>query len=257
MHVIGSIAQGSHGAPSFLSTSFTAYGIFTSLLMIGAYVLMGNHIPVKSRVLRGEIYILLFWASDYLSQILGTFGAESAVLNSEALSITTIIFDTIGYAVMGVFLGLLLDFKTDRVARKCSGKRLTLACIISAIVFAGLAFGLEMLFGSINHEFFGYVAFGISEEEKISFYVVFYLCQAFSGLLFPIFYRLTEYNSEHTRKWIRFASVYGLMLWAPIVLIVIFFGVSVLPTVVFTIILVAAIYLDSVVFDYILTKRIK
>lgn len=74
-----------------------------------------------------------------------------------------------------------------------------------------------------------------------------------NALFFPIFYRLTEYNSEHTRKWIHFASVYGVMLWAPIVLIVIFFGVPVLPTIVFTIILVAAIYLDSAVFDYILT----
>lgn len=252
MHVIASMVQGSHGSPSFLTIPFIVYGIFTSFLLIGAYILMGYRIPIKNRVMRGVIYILLFWVSDYLSQILGTFGAESSVLNSEAFSVTTIIFDTIGYAVTGIFLGLLLDTKTERVARKCSGKRLILACVSSAIVFAGLTFMLEMIFGSINHELFGYIAFGIREEEKISYYVVFYLCQAFSGLLFPIFYRLTEYNSEHARKWIHFASVYGLMLWAPIVLIVIFFGTPVLPTIVFTMILVAAIYVDSAIFDYIL-----
>ena len=42
------------------------------------------------------------------------------------------------------------------------------------------------------------------------------------------------------------------MLWATIVLIVIFFGVPVLSTVVFTVLLVAAIYVDSAVFAYIL-----
>jgi MFS family permease len=255
LHALSGIVQGVHGAPSFLTPSFAAFGILSSLLLIGAYLLMGYRIPVKSRVLRGVIFILLFWASDYLSQILGTFGAKSSILNAQAFSITTIFFDTVGYFVTGIFMGLLLDIKTEEVALECSDKKLILACIASMFLFAGIAFSLELILGSINHDLLGYVAFGIREEEKISYYVVFYLFQAFSGLLFPIFYRLTEYNSEHFRKWLWFANVYGLMLWAPIVLIVIFFGVPVLPTIAFTIILLSAIYADSAVFAHILRQQ--
>lgn len=93
-----------------------------------------------------------------------------------------------------------------------------------------------------------YAAFGVNPRDIIPFYVVFYLFQMFSGLLFPVFYRLTEFNSDHNRKWLRFASVYGCMLWSPIVIIVAFFGVALPVTLIFAGIMLLSIYIDTFIF---------
>ena len=257
MHVLGSILEGSHGSPSFLTPGFIIYGIISSFLLIGAYILLGQLIPVKNRVLKGIFFVFLFWVSDYISQIVGILGAESSVLNADALSFTTVIFDSVGYFIAGIFMGLLLDFNKCSGYQTCSNRNLLAACVISMVTFPAIIFILEMAVGYYRNDLLSYAVFGISEQEKISYYIIFYLCQTFSGFIFPIFFRLTEYNSKHKRKWLWFASVYGWMLWAPIVMIVTFFGVPVLPTILFTFILVLAIYIDCIIFNLLLVKNKK
>ena len=255
MHVLADVAKGSHGAPSFLTPAFVVFGAASSLLLIGAYLLLGPHMPVKNKLLRALLFILLFWSSDYLSQILGALGGDSPVLQTSAFSFSTILFDSLGYLITGIFMGLLLDFKETAVCRKCESKKLLAACLASMLLFPALVFILEMAAGGMQSELYCYRAFGISEHSVLPFYIVFYACLAFSGLLFPLFYRVTEYNSAHAKKWRRFAGVYGWMLWAPIVLIVIFFGIPALPTIVFTLTMVFSIYVDCFVFDKLMAEK--
>lgn len=249
MHILGDIGKGDqHGPPSFLTTGFILFGVLTALLMVGAYIMLGNLIPIRNRIGRGILFVLLFWASAYLAQVVGVLGGESQVLHSSAFSLRTILFDSAGYLITGVFMGLLLDFGQEGSCRPCNRKRLAAASAASMLLFPAVIFVLEMGAGLINRELLGHVAFGIVEEDMISYYVVFYLCLAFSGFLLPAFYRLTAYNSSHKRNDLWFAGIYGWMLWLPIVLIVIFFGTPVAPTLLFSGIMLFSIYIDCVLF---------
>lgn len=76
-------------------------------------------------------------------------------------------------------------------------------------------------------------AFNIS---IVIFDVVFYGCLAITGVLLPIFYRLTEYNDAKTFSSKRFGIIYSLCIWAPVVVIVIAFGASISTTFLYVIV---------------------
>ena len=255
VRVVASILQGEHGAPSFVTPAFSAYALFTQLLLLGAYILIGYQIPVKNKIVKGLIFTLLFWASDYMAQILGMFGAESAILSEDALSYRTIIMDSIGYFIGGILMGALLTFKTLERKRECSRKWFLVSVLVSMLVFPGSMFIMELLVGKINPDFTCHAAFVVDRKDIIPFYMVFYLFQAISGFLFPVFYRYTEFNSSHNRRWLRFASVYGFMLWTPVVIIVAFFGVALPVTLVFAGIMLLSIYMDTFIFVKIIEKK--
>lgn len=255
VRMLASILQGQHGAPSFVTPAFSAYALLTQLLLLGAYILIGYQIPVKNKILRGLIFTLLFWASDYMAQILGMFGAKSGILSEDALSFNTILMDSIGYFIGGILMGALLSFKEAGPKRDCIRKQFLISSVVSMFVFSGVLFALEMLIGKINPEFMCYAAFAVNRKNIISFYIVFYIFQAISGLLFPVFYRYTEFNSSYNRRWLRFASVYGFMLWSPVAIIVAFFGVALPVTLVFAGIMLLCIYIDTFIFAKIIEMK--
>ena len=248
IRVLASILQGVHGKPSFVTPEFSAYSLMVQLLLLGAYIILGNQIPVKNKIGKGLLFILLYWASDYMAQILGMFGAPSAVIQEEAMSLKTILLDSIGYLFGGILMGVLLTFKEQTPKRECNRKRFFMSAFVSMITFPTVLFALEMIIGKINAEYMCYAAFGVDAGDIIPFYIVFYGFQAFSGFLFSVFYRFTEFNSTHDRRWLRFASVYGCMLWSPIVIIVAFFGVALPVTLVYAGIMLLSIYIDTFIF---------
>ncbi|MDO5575300.1 MAG: hypothetical protein Q4G60_15120 [bacterium] len=248
MKVMRSIAQGEHGRPDFVTTEFAIYGIIMKLLLVAAYMILGSRMPIKNRILKGLSFAAFFWAADYIPQVLGMCGAYSPVLNPEAVIPSTIIIDSIGYIATGILLGAIITTQNHQDKRDCPRKKFLSAIAASMIIFPVVLFVLEMIVGRINPACSCIGAFGISEEETVSFYIVFYLFQAVSGLVFPIFYRCTEYNAQHEKRWLVFANVHSLMLWTPIVAIMPFFGIPVAPTIVFAVIMLIALYIDTYVF---------
>lgn len=253
VRMLASVISGEHGAPSFVTPIFNLFGSCTQILLLLAYILIGYQMPIKSKILKGITFMALFWASDYLPQILGTFGGTSAVLNENAMSLKTILLDSVGYLLDGIVIGLFLTFRKADPKRVCNKKYYIIACIISMIIFPVVLSACEMIVGEIDKNLLTANAFAIQKDEILSFYLIFYFFQAVSGLLFPVFYRLTEYNRKQ-RSWFRFASVYGWMLWTPIVLIVMFFGINALSTMVYAFIMLIAIYIDVFVFAKIMDK---
>ena len=254
IRIIGGIIRGEHGAPSFATVGFQIFGFVTSLLLVVAYLLIGYKIPIKNKALRGLTFMMFFWISSYLSQILGIMGADSPYMSSDAVSISTILSDSIGYIFSGIFLGLLLTIKESERIKPCKPVRLIISSVVSSITFTAVMLILEVLIGLINPDFVCSSAFGINENETTKFYIIFYIFQAISGFIFPIFYRSTEYNSK-VPKWVRFASVYGWMLWTPIVIIVAFFGVSLPATIAFAVIMLIAVYTDTYAYTRILKQE--
>lgn len=253
--VLGSIINGVHGAPSFVTPAFQVFAVVTNILFIGSYVLLEKYIPTKNKILRGLFFILLFWSSDYISQILGMSGAASPIISADALSVPTIIIDSINYAFSGVVMGLLLSSSKTTQKLECGKKQFAAALRVSMLAFPCIQLALEMLAGLINPQFSCASAFAINGADKLNFYIVFYLFQAISGLIIPIFYRCSEFNSLKSKQWLRFASIYGFMLWTPVVLIMVFFGAAITVTVVFAVNMLIAIYADTYIFAKIMNQK--
>ena len=192
--------------------------------------------------------MLLFWASDYMSQILGMLGGHSPIMDPDAVSFSTLLMDSVGYLIKAILLGLLLSSDTTLPKRVLSGKDFLRAALSSMAIFPMILFILEMTLGMINPQLLSVSSFQIRKEETISFYLVFYLFQAISGFLFAVFYRYSEFNSGHKQKWLVFASTYGWLLWTPVVMIMPFFGIGFAGSLCFALIMLLAIYLDTFLF---------
>ncbi len=246
--VVEGILRGEHKAPSFVTEQLAVYSVIMTILMIIAYLILGNCIPAKSRIVKGLLFVFFFWIADYLPQILGMSGGYSPIISPDAMSFRTILIDSIGYIKTGLLLGAILAVESHQEKKDCRRKRFFLAIIYSMIFFPAIMFVLEMLIGFMNPEMTCVASFGISSEETICFYIVFYLFQAVSGIFFVLFYRYTEYNTELKHRWLIFATVHGWMLWTPVVGIMPFFGVAVAPTIVFALIMLVALYADTYIF---------
>ena len=253
--VLRGIFQGVHGAPSFVTPGFTIFGIFSKLLLLLAYLLLQHNIPTKNRFLKGFTFVFFFWATDYLPQILGMLGAHSPILDPVAFSVSTIAIDSICYMITALLLGLLLTSSDFNEKKACTTKSFLLACLSSFLIFPILIMIGEVIVGCFSSSMTCISCFSVPKEYVVTFYIIFYLFHGVSGLLFVLFYRFTQYNSPRSNNWFIFATIHGLMLWTPIVLIMIFFGAPTLPTLSFVLIMIIAIYIDTYIFAKILAHH--
>lgn len=252
VRVLATILDGQHGAPSFLSTDFAIYGYIAKFLRLTAFFLLSRMIPVKGRVKKGLMFYGLYWISAYIPQILGMLGGHSSVMDPEAVSFWTICADSISFLIKGLTLGFFFGAESTMEKKECSRNNYRNACLTSMIVYPLVLVVLELLAGVYSHDLFCVNVFVIDKSDYISYYIVFYLFQAVSGLLFPVVYRMTEFNNK--RSWFRFANIYGAMLFGPIVIIMMFFGIEAIPTIIWTIMMVAAIYIDTYIFTKIMNN---
>lgn len=225
--------EGVHGKPSFVSNTLFIYSFYTKLSFAIVYVLIGRLIPVKNRFFRSFIYIALIWGSNFMPQIMGLAFADGEIAQ-EAFSASIVICDSIGYLVDAIILGLIVNVTRDIRHNVCSKSSLLKTSLISMIIFPLLIIIMDTILRTINVNFGGRAAMGVSKEQAISFYIGFYSYFLVTGALLPLFYRLTLYN-DTTKPSLTFGLIYSIGIWTPIVLIMIVFGTEVLPTVIYTI----------------------
>ncbi|MDR1766069.1 MAG: hypothetical protein LBR77_08300 [Lachnospiraceae bacterium] len=109
----------------------------------------------------------------------------------------------------------------------------------SALLFPLLTMAGDGLMKAACPAFSARVALGVSEGRADMFHLVFFGCFVLTGALLPIFYRFTMYNATHipSRTW-KFALVYTFLLWTPVVMFMVAFGVDVLANVAYALMFV-------------------
>ncbi len=253
--VITGMIGGDGGAPYFVTPAFVTFGAVRELLFVLAYVILARYIPYKNRVVKGLLFVLLFWTTDYLPQIIAMLGAYSPVILPEAITFSTIAADSFGYIINGLLMGLLLSPKETVDKKSIMSSQYAKSILISAASFAGLMGILEVLISLINPAYSTRALFQIASEDTLKYYIVFYIFQAVSGGMFAVFYRFTEYNADRKLGWLRFIVIHGLMIWSPIILIMAFFGLSVSSTILYEIVMMIALSVSHVLIAMITEKR--
>lgn len=254
IHVVNSIIEGIHGKPDFVTVPFTIYCIVNKVLFAIGYLIIGYKIPIKNKLLRAFVYIMLIWLSDFMPQVLGLTGGDGKIVES-ALSLSIFIMDSLSYIIDGILLGLIFRSFPDTFTKPCRRAVLISTCTASAVIFPITVILVEQLFGAVYPACRSNIALGISEDKKIQFLIVFYSFFIVTGAVLPLFYRLTEYNSTSKTGWFKFYLVYTLCMWLPIVYIMVFFGTKVIPTLVYAVIFIIALFIITFINSRLLSRE--
>ena len=104
---VEAVIEGKKEAPAFVTGPFLIYGVCAELVVGFGYIILGYKLPVKNRVLRGFMYIMLILASSYLPNILAMLGGDGKIIE-ESLTVGIVVVDVISYALKGFVLGFLM-----------------------------------------------------------------------------------------------------------------------------------------------------
>ena len=254
IHVANSIIEGVHGKPDFVTVPFTVYCIVNKVLFAIGYLIIGYKIPIKNKLLRAVVYIMLIWLSDFMPQVLGLIGGDGKIVEN-ALSVSIFIMDSLSYIIDGIVLGLIFTSFPDTFAKPCRRTVLISTCAASAVIFPITVILVEQLFGALYPACRSNIALGISEDKKMQFLIIFYSFFIVTGAVLPLFYRLTEYNSSSKKGWFKFYLVYTLCMWLPIVYIMVFFGTKIIPTLVYAVIFIIALFIITFINSRLLNRQ--
>lgn len=221
-----------HGKPAFFSNQLIIYSAFEKFLVAIVYVILGYKLPVKRPVLRAVIYMGIIWASNFLPQIMGLAFADGPIAQ-QVFVISDIICDSLVYLLAGIVLGML--FGKLSVLSICPVKKGSFykTVIMSSIVFPILVMVVDQMIEAVYPAFSSRTAMQVSLQMRIPFYINFYCWFILSGVLISVFYRFTEYNENGSGSWFKFALIYGLLIWTPVVMIMILFGTELVTTTVY------------------------
>jgi hypothetical protein len=220
-------------------------GLLMKTLYAVAYVLLGSKLPIQSEKLRAFTFIIIIWVSDYLPQVLGLIGADGIIAET-AFNIPIVICDSLSYILDGILLGFLFKNFPCYEIRKCKKSVLLKTIAISSVLFPLSVFLFEQLLGLFYAPLYIHNAMQVSDTHKILFSISFYGCFIITGILLPLIYRFTEYNNKNTALPFRFGTIYALCIWAPVVLIMIAFGMDFFPVIIFILVFYVCITCISI-----------
>lgn len=232
--------EGVHGKPEFVTNSIFMYSFYEKLSYAIVYVCIGRFIPIKNKVLRGFTYIMLIWASDFMPQLFGLAFADGPIAEA-AFSASIAVCDSLVFLITGLLFGILVNVPSEVEYKKCSKSSILKTSLISMVSFPLLVIAGDMILKSIDESFGSRGAIGVSQQQAIPFYLCFYGCFLITGILLPIFYRITLYNTEKAKSAFWFGLYYSIGIWTPVVLIMIVFGTELIPTLVYTILFIAVL----------------
>lgn len=232
----------SHGKPEFVSTNLIIYSSCDKILMGIGYYVLGRKIPVNNSILRSMTYLGLNWISNFVPQFMGLAFADGPIAE-QAFRISDLVCDSIVLMLLGIILGILYRDVPKNEVRACKKKVFVRAMLVSSVTFPVSVMFVDQLMRIVYPAFSSSYVILVSDTARVPFLINFYAWFILSGLFTTVFYRLTEYNAHGS--WAKFGSKYSLLLWSPVVLIMVLFGTSFLPTFVYTILFIGIVMLIS------------
>lgn len=245
--ILGNIFKSAQQPPkiSFL-ISIGIISIIMKMLIAVSYILIGRKMPIKNTLLRGFVFMMMIWFSDYLPQVFGITGADGPAAKA-AFDIPILICDSLSYFIDGVLLGLIFKDEVYHEARPCKNAALMKTSAVSAAIFPCTIIVFDQILGHVYSPFYCFNIMQVSESKITIFYIIFYGCFIITGALLPVFYRLTEYNEEKSSGSKRFGIIYSLCIWTPVVVVMIAFGTGILVTFLSVIVFFICILFTSVI----------
>jgi len=87
------------------------------------------------------------------------------------------------------------------------------------------------IIGLLMKTLYAYNAMKVSDAHMAIFSIAFYGFLIVTGALLPVIYRFSEFNKKNTVLPFRFGTIFALCLWSPVVLIMVAFGMDLLPVI--------------------------
>ena len=202
------------------------------LLVASGYLLFGHRLPVKYTVLRGFAYIMLILFSSYLPNILAMAGGDGEIISS-SFSAGIVIVDVLSYLLEGLILGLLMRnyaVELPATSRLVKWSKFLLLCAVNGVLFAVLNGAFDLVLGTAGGSWRLCGLLQVSPERESVFYIVFTVCMCIAGLLLPLWFRYCMPEDAALSAPVRFALKLAATVWLPNVLIMVFFGTPVMPT---------------------------
>lgn len=228
------LRESEKGPPeTFFLVSISIIGFFTGCVYGVAYVLIGQKLPIRNNILRGLGFGMFIYFSSYFAQSFGLLGAKG-----ENVLMTfhwdDAIFDFFAYAISFAACGLIFGNSNEQTQAVRAGRKqfYFIGCCVVGFPALMLLFtqGTALLIPSENMA----LSLRVAGESVDSFYIIFYACFILTGVLLPILYILTESKSEQTGKPIRFALIYSVLIWMPVVLAMFAFGMNLVSILIFS-----------------------
>lgn len=229
---VEAVIEGKKEAPAFVTGTFLIYGVCAELVVGFGYIILGYKLPVKNRVLRGFMYIMLILASSYLPNILAMLGGDGKIIE-ESLTVGIVVVDVISYALKGFVLGFLMrnyDVRNNAPPLAISNSFMILASLINGVVFAILNILTDAVAGMTDKTWRLSCILGVSPAQETTFYTVFNSFMFLAGILLTIWYRYCLPEKAGVAGRITFALKLSAIVWLPNVLIMAFFGTSFIKT---------------------------
>ena len=249
------VIEGQTGKPEFVTIPFLLYGVSMKVFFALGYVLLGYKLPVKNTRLRAQIYYLLLWGSSYMPNILAMVGGDGEIIKA-SFSATIVIFDSVSYIIDGFALGLLMkNYNSDMEVTVFSKSKLLLSGIVNGGIFVLLTFVFDLVAGCINPSWYLYIILGVSEACKVKFYLIFLIFMFIAGMFQSVWYRYTQYPDTSCKGNVIWTLQFGILIWNPVVLIMIFFGTAVAETICYAIIFLITILLCTLIYSNLFFRK--
>ncbi len=249
------VIEGQTGKPEFVTIPFLLYGISMKVFFALGYILLGSKLPIKNTRLRAQIYYLLVWGSSYMPNVLAMVGGDGEIIKS-SFSASIVIFDSMSYIIDGFVLGLLMkNYNKDNAVTVFSKSKLLLSSIANGGMFVLLTFIFDLVAGSINSSWYAYIILSVSEAYKVNFYLIFLLFMFIAGMCQPVWYRYTQYPDTSYKGTVIWALQFGILIWNPVVLIMIFFGTAIMETICYAIFFLITILLCTLIYSNLFYKK--
>jgi hypothetical protein len=233
--------------PGFLSPVLIGVYLATLALFAVAYLLLVQGMTMRERLPRGLVFMVLAFSSAWLPQVVGLAGGDGAIV-AQAFSIRIVVSDSLVGLLAGLVLGPIMGPRPTSTPRPAGTRSLVLTSLTSALSFPCLVMAADGLMRVAFPAASARIALGVSAEKAAGFHLVFYGCFALTGALLPLFYRLTKYNEATSgeaagrrlsglpsKVW-QFGLIYACLIWTPVVMFMVAFGVDLVTNVVYALV---------------------
>lgn len=207
--------------------------MLSKVLLIILFLIIKSRLPLGNRFANAYLFIVSYLVIIFIPTLIGMnaydfSGGWDLLTRGRLRNLSTMLSDCLGILIAAPILGFIAGNKTQPSFR-CS-KKLVVSLVISGAVFlAGMYYATELG---------GYI-FGISDKlyptgKSFTFNVLFYTPFAITGLGIPLINQILNPGTPlWSKRMFKLVSLFFVLLWMPLQMVVVAFGISALEGLVF------------------------